>query len=221
MDDNLIRVILVDDHQVLRDGLRLLLDSEDDLEIIGEADDGHKALDLIETLTPDVVVMDLGLPDISGIEVTRRVQKKGIKTRVVVLSMHTKKEFVINAIGAGAAGYVPKSSTHESLLDAIRTVNSGQRYLHPVAANALVESYIEEDSSEELRFKALTEREQEVFCLSAKGYTSKEIGERLIISPKTVDTYRQRAYEKLNIEHRSEVIRFALNLGILDDLIES
>jgi two-component system response regulator NreC len=215
-----IRVLLVDDHQVLREGLRLLLESEPDIVVIGEATDGQQALERTKDLSPDIVVMDLGLPDVSGIEVTRQVTKDYPNIDVLVLSMHTKKEFVINSIEAGAAGYVPKSTTHESLMDAIRTVHSGQRYLHPLAANALVESYIEEDSSEEQRYHELTEREQEVFRLSAKGFTSKEIGEKLIISPKTVDTYRQRAYEKLGIEHRSEVIRLAFNLGILDDLKE-
>jgi two-component system response regulator NreC len=221
MTNKSIRVLLVDDHQVLRDGLRLLMESEPDMVVIGEAADGQQALESAKNLRPDVVVMDLSLPDISGIEVTRQVTKNYPDMKVLVLSMHSKKEFVINAIEAGAAGYVPKSSTHESLLDAIRTIQSGQRYLHPMAANALVEGYIEDGSSAEQRYQELTEREQEVFQLSAKGYTSKEIGERLFISPKTVDTYRQRGYEKLGIEHRSEVIRLALNLGILDDLKEN
>ena len=131
---------------------------------------------------------------------------------------HYIKQLLQVAIEAGADGYVPKSSTHESLLDAIRTVHSGERYLHPLAANALVETYIEEESSEEQLYQDLTEREQEVLRLSARGYTSREIGEKLIISPKTVDTYRQRAFDKLGIEHRNELIRFAMKVGILDDL---
>jgi DNA-binding NarL/FixJ family response regulator len=218
MDNKVIRVFLVDDHQVLRDGLRMLLDSESDVEVIGEASDGQQALILIEDLSPDVVVMDLGLPDISGIDVTKQLQERRIGGRVVVLSMHTKKEFVLKAIEAGAAGYVPKSSTHVSLLDAIRSVYSGQRYLHPLAANSLVETMFEEEDREGYGFHDLTEREQEVFRLSARGYTSRDIGERLVISPKTVDTYRQRAFDKLGIEHRSEMIRVAMRLGILDDL---
>jgi two-component system response regulator NreC len=218
MPDDKIRVLLVDDHQVLRDGLRLLLESEDDILIVGEAADGKQAIESTEQLIPDVVVMDLGLPDISGIEVIKWIHTKLPDTHTVVLSMHTQKEFVLNAIEAGADGYVPKSSTHESLLDAIRTVHSGERYLHPLAANALVETYIEEESSEEQLYQDLTEREQEVLRLSARGYTSREIGEKLIISPKTVDTYRQRAFDKLGIEHRNELIRFAMKIGILDDL---
>jgi two-component system response regulator NreC len=210
--------MLVDDHQVLRDGLRLLLESEPDLAVVGEAATGQRAVELVASISPDVAIVDLGLPDISGIEVTRQLKQQMPLMKVVVLSMHSSKEFVINAIEAGADGYVPKSTTHESLLDAIRTVHAGERYLHPVAATALIATYVEEGTSEEIRFQDLTEREQEVFRLSAMGFTSREIGDKLIISPKTVDTYRQRAFEKLEIEHRSEMVRFAVKLGILDNL---
>jgi two-component system response regulator NreC len=221
MSNEKIRVLLVDDHEVLRDGLRLLLEGESDIVVIGEAADGQQALERAKELGPDVIVMDLGLPDMSGIEVTRKIIRDDPEMKILVLSMHTKNEFVIKAIESGASGYVPKASTHESLLVAIRTVSGGERYLHPLAANALMENYINQESSLQQRFQKLTEREQDVFRLSAKGFTSKEIGEQLIISPKTVDTYRQRAFEKLGIEHRSELIRLALNLGILDDLKEN
>ena len=221
MSNEKIRVLLVDDHEVLRDGLRLLLEGEPDIVVIGEAADGQQALERAKELEPDVIVMDLGLPDMSGIEVTRQIVRDDPEMKILVLSMHTKNEFVIKAIESGASGYVPKASTHESLLVAIRTVSSGERYLHPLAANALMENYIDQESSLQQRFQKLTEREQDVFRLSAKGFTSKEVGEKLIISPKTVDTYRQRAFEKLGIEHRSELIRLALNLGILDDLKEN
>ena len=220
MNDDLIRVLLVDDHQVLRDGLRLLLAADESIQIIGEAEDGKQAIEQVKNLNPDVVVMDLGLPDMNGIEVTKLIRETHPEIRVVILSMHASKEFVIKAITAGASGYVPKSSTHESLLDAIRAVSRGERYLHPTAANALLETYIEDENSNEQRYQELTGREQEVFRLSAMGFTSKEIGDKLIISPKTVDTYRQRAFDKLRIEHRSEMIHFAVNLGILDDLKE-
>lgn len=218
MAETKIRVLLVDDHHVLRDGLQLLLSSEPDIEVVGEAADGAQALASAAELKPDVIVMDLGLPDISGIEVTRQISQTLPEIRVVVLSMHTRKEFVVKSIEAGADGYIPKSTTHESLLDAIRTVYAGESYLHPLAATALVETYAEEASSEAQLYQDLTEREQEVIRLAAMGFTSREIGEKLIISPKTVDTYRQRAYEKLGIEHRSELLRFAMKIGILDDL---
>jgi DNA-binding NarL/FixJ family response regulator len=215
---NKIQVLLVDDHHVLRDGLKMLLGSETDMVIVGEAATGKEAVDFLEKHSPDVVVMDLGLPDFSGFEATKLIREKCPDIGVVVLSMHTRKEFVIKAMEAGANGYVPKSSTHESLLDAIRIVHSGERYLHPLAASALVDNLIKEKSSDEQLYHELTSREQEVIRLSAMGYNSREIGEQLIISPKTVDTYRQRAFDKLGIEHRSELVRFAMNIGILNDL---
>jgi two-component system response regulator NreC len=213
-------VLLVDDHHVLRDGLKMLLRSETDIVIIGEASTGEEAVEFVEKHSPDIVVMDLGLPDFSGFEATKLIREKCPNVGVVVLSMHTRKEFVIKAIEAGANGYVPKSSTHESLLDAIRIVSSGERYLHPLAASALVDNIIKEESSDEQLFNELTSREQEVIRLSAMGFNSREIGEQLIISPKTVETYRQRAFDKLGIEHRSQLIRFAINVGILDDLMD-
>lgn len=218
MSDKSIKIFLVDDHKVLRDGLRMLLESESDLEVVGVAGNGADALERITALKPDVVVMDLGLPDISGIDLTKTVRENNPGVKVVVLSMHTLKDYVLNAIGAGADGYVPKSSTHESLIDAIRIVFFGERYLHPSAANILVDSYREEESTEEILYKELTKREQEVIQFSAMGFTSREIGEKLIISPKTVDTYRQRAFEKLGLEHRSDLVRLAFKLGILDNL---
>lgn len=220
MSADKIRVMLVDDHHVLRDGLRLLLESAPDMEVVGEAETGTSALKLIPELMPDIVVMDLSLPDISGIEVTRTIRNQVPGVRIVVLSMHILKDFVLNAIEAGADAYVPKSSTHESLLDAIRAIFNGERYLHPLAARILIDSYREEQNPEETLFFELTDREQDVFRLSAQGFSSREIGEKLIISPKTVDTYRQRAYEKLGIKHRSELVRLALKLGLLDDLNE-
>ena len=218
MSEEKIGILLVDDHQVLRDGLQLLLESMPNLDVVGEAADGQQAIKLTDELLPDLIVMDLGLPDMSGIEVSRIIKKNHPSIKIVVLSMHTRREFVIKSIEAGVDGYVPKSSTHESLLDAIQMVQTGERYLHPLAATALVKTYTAEAGSAEQRYQDLTEREQEVIQLAAMGYTSREIGEKLIISPKTVDTYRQRAFEKLGIEHRSDLVRFAVNIGILDDL---
>ncbi len=148
MTDDNIRVLLVDDHKVLRDGLRLLLAADNGIDVIGEAEDGNQAMQKVKILSPDVVVMDLGLPDISGIEVTKQILESQPEIRIVILSMHASKEFVIKAMSAGASGYVPKSSTHESLLDAIRSVHKGERYLHPLAANALLETYIEEEDTQ-------------------------------------------------------------------------
>lgn len=211
-----VNILLVDDHKVLRDGLRALLESEDGLVVIAEAGTGQEAIDLTEKHLPDVIVMDLGLPDMSGLEAIRIIRQTNSKSRIVVLSMYSRREFVVPAIEAGCDGYVPKSSTHTSLLEAIRVVLRGERFLHPVAATALMESMTSEQSDAQ-KFTLLSEREQAVFQLLALGFTSREIGDQLFISPKTVDTYRQRAMEKLELEHRSDLIKFALRAGVLED----
>lgn len=216
MNTNKTRILLADDHKMLRDGLRALLESEADLVVVAEAGTAAQAIELTRTLMPDVVVMDLGLPDMSGLEAIRAIRKENQQSRIVVLSMYTRREFVVPAIEAGCDGYVPKSSTHTSLLRAIRVVLSGERYLHPTAATAVVESLTGQQSEAE-QFETLSEREQDVLRLTAMGYSSREIGEKLIISPKTVETYRQRAMEKLNLQHRSDLIKFAVRAGILYD----
>ncbi|KAA3647340.1 MAG: DNA-binding response regulator [Chloroflexi bacterium] len=212
-----IRVLLVDDHAVLREGLRALLEGESDMQVASEAGTAAEAVTLALQDPPDVMVIDLGLPDKSGLEAIREVRKTNQSTRIVVLSMHSDSEIVRKAMEAGSDGYVPKSSAHANLLQAIRVVYSGERFLDPVAASALVDS-ITEPKTEAQRFANLSDREQEVIRLAAQGYSSREIGDQLHISPKTAETYRQRAFEKLNLEHRSDLIRFALLAGILDDL---
>jgi two-component system response regulator NreC len=212
----MITILLVDDHKVLRDGLRALLESESDLTVVAEAGNGRDAIRLTQELQPDIIVMDLGLPDISGLETIRLLREQNIKSRIIVLSMYIRREFVMPAIEAGCDGYVPKSSTHTSLLEAIRVVLTGERYLHPKAATALVESVMAKETEADL-YQQLSEREQDVLRLTALGFSSREIGEKLIISPKTVETYRQRAMDKLHLNHRSDLVKFALRAGILDD----
>lgn len=215
-----VSILLVDDHEVLRSGLRALLEHEKDLRIVGEAGTGAQAITLAETMTPDVIVLDLGLPDVNGLEVIRIIRGRNADIRIVVLSMFCQREFVVPAIEAGCNAYVPKSSTHTSLIQAIRSVLAGESYLHPVAATALMGS-IQGDDSESAQFAALSEREQDVIRLAAQGFTSREIGEELLIGSKTVETYRARASEKLGIEHRSDLIKFAVRAGLLDDFRNS
>jgi two-component system response regulator NreC len=214
-----VTILLVDDHKVLRDGLRALLESEPDLKVVADVGSGGEGIDAARRWQPDVIVMDLGLPDMSGLDAIRAIRQENSTSRIIVLSMHSRREFVMPAIEAGCDGYIPKSSTHTSLLHAIRVVLTGERYLHPKAATALMESFTHKQTEQEL-FGTLSEREQEVLRLSAMGYTSREIGDQLIISPKTADTYRQRAMEKLNLEHRSDLIKFAVRAGILDSFKE-
>lgn len=217
MTNSPIQIVLVDDHKMLREGLRVLLQSEADFSVIGEAGTAAQAVNLVHDTQPDVVILDLGLPDSSGLDVIRKIRAGHGDTRIVVLSMHTNQEFVKQAIEAGCDGYVPKSSAHKSLIRAIRVVQAGERYLHPVVAKVLFNAMAQK-SSETQQFNALSEREQEVIRQTALGYTSKEIGAQLYLSPKTVETYRQRALEKLNIERRADLVRFALAAGLMDDL---
>ncbi len=215
MNEGKISILLVDDHKVLRDGLRALLESEDNLAVIAEAGTAEQAIQLSCSLNPDIIVMDLGLPDMSGLEAIRAIRGRNQTSRIIVLSMFSGREFVVPAIEAGCDGYVPKSSAHTSLLEAIRTVMRGERDLHPKAATALMESFRARKSEIQL-FTELSEREQEVLRLTALGFSGREIGEQLIISPKTAETYRQRAMEKLNLEHRADLVKFALRAGLLD-----
>ena len=219
MNEMPIRVMLVDDHQVLRDGLRALLEVEDDISVVGEASTGREAIEISKKLLPQVIVLDLGLPDISGLDLIPIFQKELKNSRVVVLSMHTSRDYVMKAIDAGCHGYVPKSSAHSSLLEAIRVVMTGDRYLHPKAASALVESIQQKHTKADI-LEILSDRELNVVKLTAMGFTSREVGLQLSISPKTVDTYRQRAMEKLEIENRPDLIRFALQTGLLDDFLQ-
>jgi two-component system response regulator NreC len=209
-----ITILIVDDHMILRDGLRALLESEHNLKVVGEADTGAQGIAMAEKLKPDVIIMDISLPDMSGLDAVRVIRQTNSRSRVLVLSMYSRREFVIQAIEAGCDGYVPKSATHTSLVEAIEVIMGGERYLHPTAATALVGTRTGERSEAEL-FAQLSEREQEVLRFTALGYNSREVGEQLMLSPKTVETYRLRAMEKLALEHRTELIQFALRAGIL------
>lgn len=217
MKKNPIRVLLADDHKVLRAGLVALINDEDDINVIGEAGTGEEAIRIALETQPDVVVMDLGMPGISGLEAIREIRRQNPQIRILVLSMHSGREVVIKAIEAGCDGYVPKSAAHTNLLQAIRVVYSGERYLHPKAATIVMDALTDRQAKAGL-LGILSDREKDVLRLAALGFTSREIGDELALSPKTVDTYRLRAMEKLSLEHRSDIIRFALQAGLLDDI---
>lgn len=212
-----IRILLVDDHALLRAGLRALLEETPEIEVLGEAASGEEAVSKVAELRPDVVLMDLTMPGIGGLEATRRIVAMGNGTRVLALTMHAAEEFLIPVLHAGGSGYVTKDSADDELLDAIRTVATGHVFLYPSAARLLLDSYraptLVPEADDPVRL--LSGREREVLLRTAEGYTASEIGQRLQISPKTVDTYRQRVMEKLQIHHRSELVQFALRRGLL------
>jgi DNA-binding NarL/FixJ family response regulator len=217
MDGLNMRILLVDDHAVLRAGLRALLEAEAGMEVVGEAGTGEEAIALAERIRPDVVVMDLSMPGIGGLEATRRIAQMGQGTRVLVLTMHGEEEHLLPVLEAGGSGYVHKRSADEELIEAIRTVARGDVFLYPNAAKLLLQGFRGkgERGEEEDPLDKLTEREREVLSQTAEGYSSAEIGRKLFISPKTVDTYRSRIMEKLGLHHRSELVRFALQQGLL------
>ncbi len=209
-----IKVLLVDDHAVLRAGLCALLEEQDDILVVGEAETADEALQLLSTAEPEIVVMDLGMPGMTAFEAMRAMREAEPELRLIVLSMHKGKEIVTRALEAGADGYVPKSSAHTDLLRAIRTVHSGKAYLHPAATTVLVQS-IRNAGGAQVLLSTLSDREREVLQWTARGYSSREIGEMLSISGKTVDTYRSRLMHKLNLEHRAELVELAYRAGML------
>jgi DNA-binding NarL/FixJ family response regulator len=227
MRPDLIRVILVDDHQIVRSGLKAVLSTAKDITVVGEGGTGKDALALAERLNPHVIVMDLSMPDMDGLTATRELQKANANRvqhhdepatrRVLVLTMHTEDEHLVALLEAGAGGYLLKSVADRELVDAVRTVAAGDVYVQPTAARALARGLAKRDGNaeERTRFDKLTDREQVVLKMVAEGYTAPEIGEHLTISPKTVDTYKQRIGEKLGLTHRTDYVKFALKLGLL------
>jgi DNA-binding NarL/FixJ family response regulator len=216
MNSTPIRILLADDHKVMREGLRSLFEDEDGLAIVGEAETGEQVVDLAGRLKCDVIVMDLSMPGMSGLDAIRMIRNKNLPVKIVVLSMHTDADVVLQVIKAGSDGYVPKSSAHTKLIEAIREVQNGERYLHPIAATSVIKELNSKDEKSIL-LKNLSDREKAVIKLSALGFTGGEIGDKLFISTKTVETYRKRAMEKLGLEHRSDLVRFALQAGLLVD----
>ena len=214
MPSNLIRILLVDDHQMLREGLRILINGEEEMAVVGEAASGEEALALMYDLNPDVVIMDLGLPGIGGLAAIKAIRDSSHECKIVVLTMHGEKAMISQSFKAGANGFVPKSTAHTHLLEAIRTVYAGERYLDPDAAVSMVEE-VTDRFEKAMLLRDLSEREAEVFTLTAMGYTRTEISEQLAISPKTVDTYRLRSMDKLGLENRADMVRFALQAGIM------
>jgi DNA-binding NarL/FixJ family response regulator len=219
MSKEFIRVILADDHAVVRAGLKAVLGAAPDIEVVGEARDGADAITLAERLDPDVIVMDLSMDRMDGAAATREVVAKGLRTRVLVLTMHAEEDYLIPALEAGAAGFLMKNAADRDLVDAVRTVARGDMYLRSSAASILARGITKKDplEAERAKYERLTERERNVLRLTAQGYSAPEIGEKLFISPKTVDTYKQRIGDKLGLTHRAEYVSLALKLGLLTE----
>ena len=214
---DVIRVVLADDHLVVRAGLRALLSVSKDIAVVGEATNGRDALTLVERLKPHVAVLDLDMPQMDGLTATRQLVAMHSATRVLILTMHTEDEKLVTALEAGAAGFLVKNVADRELADAVRAIAAGDVYVQASASLALARamSRRSEHASERERYESLSERERNVLVLVAGGYTASEIGEQLFISPKTVETYKQRISEKLSLTHRAEYVQLCLRLGLL------
>ncbi len=216
-----IRILLVDDHAVVRAGLRMLLGADAELQIVGEAENGAQALRLTDDLVPDVVLMDISMPDMNGIEATRRIKADHPNIAVLALTMHEDDQYFFEMLGAGASGYVPKRAAPNDLISAIHAVQGGGVFLFPSVARALVQDYLQRSTHagperSGRSFDALTDREREVLILIAQGRSNQEIAEQLVISIKTVNRHRENIMAKLNLHSRVELVHYAFEKGLID-----
>lgn len=217
MTSDIIKVILADDHAVVRAGVKAVLGSAKDIQVIGEASNGREAVSLAERVDPDVVVMDLSMGELDGISATREMVEKKVRAKILILTMHAEDAYLVKVLEAGASGYLVKSAADRELVDAVRALAHGDMYMQPSAARTLAQGIKRrsEHADEGDKYEKLTERERDVLRYVASGFSAPEIGEKLFISPKTVDTYKQRINEKLGLAHRSDYVAFALKLGLL------
>ena len=212
-----VRIFLADDHTVIRAGIRLVLERQPDLHVVGEASDGRETVNAIERLHPDVVVMDISMPNLNGIEATRQILANGVAVSIVVLSMHADEEYVLRALKAGARGYLLKESAEADLIAAVRAVVSGKSFFSPAVSRLLVEDYVRQlqDRDIEDSYELLTTREREILQLVAEGKSNKDIANLLNVSVYTVETHRSNIMEKLNLHGVPELILYAVRKGVI------
>jgi two-component system, NarL family, response regulator NreC len=209
-------VVLADDHQVVREGLRLVLEAQPGLTVVGETSDGLQVADLVDRLKPNVLVADLIMPGLGGLDIARDVKRRSPKTRIVILSMHSSDAFVLQALRNGASAYVLKSSSAADLLLAIREVLAGRRYLSPPLSDKAIAAYVQRAEAGALDiYETLTTREREVLHLAAEGLSNPAIGDRLGISPRTAETHCAHVVQKLGLKSRTDLIRYALERNLL------
>lgn len=212
-----IRVLVADDHAIVREGIRAILAAQQDIEVVGEASTGRETVDKALSIVPDIVVMDIAMPDLDGLEATRLIRQANPSIKVLALTMHDSESYFFEAMRAGAAGYVLKEAAGADLLSALRAIHRGGIFLHPQVAEKLVSDYLTRvDAGEErTRYDGLTERERQILKLIAQGKTSQEIADILFLSVNTVQTHRMHIMDKLNLHNRAELIRYAIRKGLI------
>jgi len=209
-------IILADDHDVVRQGLRLLLEAQDDFHVIAEAADGYGAITLVKAQRPDVLIVDLIMPDLSGLEVTRQVRQQVPDTRIIILSMYSDESYVLEALKNGAVGYVLKGSSADCLLRSVREVAAGRHYLSPPLSEYAIQAYLRQAQTAPLDpYETLSTREREVLQLSAQGQSTGDIAAQLFISPRTVESHRANLMRKLGLHGQTDLVRYALRRGLL------
>jgi len=210
------KLLLVDDHEIVRSGLRMLFLAEPDMEIVGEAASGMEALEAVGKLAPDVVIMDVSMPGMTGIEATRRIKVMYPDVAVLALTMYESEQYFFEMLEAGASGYVPKRTAADDLVSAIRVVSQGNVFLYPSMAKLLVSDFLQrEEAEDETPETPLTPREREVITYIAEGYTNREIAEALVISVKTVDRHRENIMNKLDLHNRVALVKYAIEKGLI------
>ncbi len=212
-----LRVLIADDHALVRAGIRLLLNSQEDIEVAGEASNGEEAMSKAEELAPDIVLMDVAMGGLSGIEATRKITQANPDVRVLILTMHNDEEYFFQAVNAGASGYVLKEATPEDLTSSLRMVARGGIAFHPSLGRKLIDDYLRrmQAGEEPEVYTRLTEREKEILRLTAEGKTAREVGEALVLSPKTVERHRANLMSKLDLHNRAQVVQYAFRKGLI------
>jgi two-component system response regulator NreC len=218
MSKKLVRVLIVDDHDIVRAGIRMLLDAQPDMAVIGEASNGKEAIEMVSSMEPDVVLMDISMPGMTGIEATRAIKQTNSRVEIVGLTMHAEDRYFFQLLQAGASGYVVKGAAPHELLDAVRAASRGEAYIHPSLQRKLIGDYVSraEGNDQGSMLEGLTERELEVLRLIVDGLTSREIAESLVISPNTVERHRQNIMAKLGLHNRAELVRYAISKGLVE-----
>lgn len=213
-----VRVLIAEDHSIVREGIKMILAAQEDFAVVGEAKDGEEALRLTEALHPDVVVMDISMPRLNGIDATRQIRQAFPGTQVLILTMHEEESYVFQLLQLGAAGYVLKRAAATDLVDAVRAAYRGEAFLYPAVARSVVQDYLERlrSGGSSARPDGLTDREREVLVLIAEGLTNAQIADRLSISVKTVQTHRTHIMEKLDLHDRSHLVRYAVRKGLIE-----